>query len=1234
MLIFLPLVCQLGAVGPWEVARKPIHPTTDLVRQGQSCVQVVVPRAAEYFSIGAQVAEALGIACGQPVPVVEGEELIDPATHLLRSDRRRSHFILLGAFFNNPLLARLYYTFYDPTDAYFPGPGGYELRTVGAPFEYGFNCIVLGGSDREGVQRAAKAFIDRLVGPEVPFLREIVPGGAAVRRVERWRAQYSDQWIADLDRYLDRSHPDFQMWFPWWDRSSETAWYQGCLAVAGTTLMRYDVSGLPGAGRAAQRLVRAILDQADVLDRLENNYFEYCLPQLLLGWDRAEEAPLFTDQERQAMAQLLAHIGQLSDESFWNYRDPGQPVDQVSFQGRHQLDGTKAMFDLATYLQRNCEISAEFRQMTEKWQQGARALFAKHATAPLVADAYFGFYEAQLVAEWALASGDHTYFDNGGLRTAAQLSTATIDNLLGGYAFGWGSEGVTVMAAPPLLGLMAEWVYDEPSPARSLPAWQEAEGDVAGDRWTFWNDSDLGVFSFRFPWRYPPAIPGGITVIPLSEAIYRDVRNKRMDLFQGMADTSAPLERCFHKLSLRRGLDPASEYLLLDGQGGVVYSMVDTNSILKLTDRGQRLLVAHYGQPGALGQNVIAVSTGLLPEPMEYAASLERAMELETFGAISSRAARWNGLDWTRHILWLKGRGFIVLDELTPLDGERDVFLTATWNTVAPPIIVGQTAEVPLPAGVFRIATARPVSVRAEDKTVRQRQTAHLTPGQPATFASWLYASTPESPQDYEVREVSPTALLLRGETPTTWLALVGVGHTILTTPEGVLAVNAEAFSIAAASPVAPSWLSLAGFRSLRLEDEEILSGDGSSSFEWCPETGDFRFPRATSAPRPLPSAHRQLPSGLLARLLAAAWNAAAVPAAPQPAASPEPPLAAEWEWTPAQPASAGPLRAGDLNGDGVAEIVARIGPGRIVALSSEGKPLWQHERLEGLADVFAADLEGKGTADVLVVENPRRVVRLRGDGTVVWVWEGVPNNVNLVYADDLNGDGGLEIIVGYFNGYLALTAAGELLWRKSGYGHNATLCRVRDLDGDGVPELLGGSMAATFCIFDEARAQGVPKAAFTNVRIAGLEFADADGDAREEVLLATDQGLACYSPAADQYLWTRRSDTPLVGLSLFQTDLGPHLFTATQGAFAQIFSLQGQLEANQLVGDAINALCPCGQGYFALACDDGWVRLVDTHLQPTARAVVPGRPTALLEAGGHLIVGSDSGQIQAFKVP
>jgi len=99
-----------------------------------------------------------------------------------------------------------------------------------------------------------------------------------------------------------------------------------------------------------------------------------------------------------------------------------------------------------------------------------------------------------------LCQRDHTYFDNGNLRTAAQLSTATIDSLLGGYAFGWGGEGIATMAAPPLIGLMAEWVYDEPSPARSLPACGRPTGP-GRDRWTFWNDGDLGVFSFRFPWR-------------------------------------------------------------------------------------------------------------------------------------------------------------------------------------------------------------------------------------------------------------------------------------------------------------------------------------------------------------------------------------------------------------------------------------------------------------------------------------------------------------------------------------------------------------------------------------------------------------------------------------------------------------------------------------------------------------------------------------------------------------
>jgi hypothetical protein len=485
-----------------------------------------------------------------------------------------------------------------------------------------------------------------------------------------------------------------------------------------------------------------------------------------------------------------------------------------------------------------------------------------------------------------------------------------------------------------------------------------------------------------------------------------------------------------------------------------------------------------------------------------------------------------------------------------------------------------------------------------------------------------------------------------------------------MASPEGTLEVDADAFAISA------DRVALVGVRSLRIGEQEILTGDGHLSFEWHPqaregliaaESDRFVVSHVTkwSGVPPHGTPLRFVPdyerADSLGRLLTAAWDAASPPQPPPPfvVRRPEqevkdravPPgatdgadykqsLEAVWEFTPDQPAPAGSLRAGDLDGDGVAEVVVRIGAKRVVALSASGQQLWQYEHEEGIADVFLADLEGQGQADVLVVEHPRRVVRLRGDGTVAWEWAGVPNTVNLVYADDLNGDGRPEVLVGYFSGYLALNAAGELLWTKFGYGHNATLCRVRDVDGDGVPELLGGSLAATFCLFDEAQEQGVPKPAFTNVQITGLEFADADGDGQEEVLLATDQGLACYSPAADKYLWTRRSDAPLVGLALIPREDGPHLVTATRGAFAQTFSLQGELQENRLVGDAVNALCPCGEGRFALACDDGRVRLVDPDLRPTAWAAVQGRPTALFCVGDRLMVASDTGVVQAFRLP
>ena len=97
--------------------------------------------------------------------------LEDPDPSLLR--KADGPVILLGNLSNNRCVKELYYQHLLFTDRTYPGPGGYELRTLLDPFATGFNILHIGYSDSEGLEKAAASFKQKQTKEGLPYLCEI-----------------------------------------------------------------------------------------------------------------------------------------------------------------------------------------------------------------------------------------------------------------------------------------------------------------------------------------------------------------------------------------------------------------------------------------------------------------------------------------------------------------------------------------------------------------------------------------------------------------------------------------------------------------------------------------------------------------------------------------------------------------------------------------------------------------------------------------------------------------------------------------------------------------------------------------------------------------------------------------------------------------------------------------------------------------------------------------------------
>ncbi len=78
-------------------------------------------------------------------------------------------------------------------------------------------------------------------------------------------------------------------------------------------------------------------------------------------------------------------------------------------------------------------------------------------------------------------------------------------------------------------------------------------------------------------------------------------------------------------------------------------------------------------------------------------------------------------------------------------------------------------------------------------------------------------------------------------------------------------------------------------------------------------------------------------------------------------------------------------VRTGDLDGDGVPEVVAGAENWRFYAYKADGTPLWNYESVHPSRSGAVADLDGDGRCEVLCGTHYYWLPALKGDGTKLW---------------------------------------------------------------------------------------------------------------------------------------------------------------------------------------------------------------------------------------------------------
>jgi len=201
----------------------------------------------------------------------------------------------------------------------------------------------------------------------------------------------------------------------------------------------------------------------------------------------------------------------------------------------------------------------------------------------------------------------------------------------------------------------------------------------------------------------------------------------------------------------------------------------------------------------------------------------------------------------------------------------------------------------------------------------------------------------------------------------------------------------------------------------------------------------------------------------------------------------------------------AGPSLA-DLDADGTPEII--IGN---QVLNADGSLRWQGLAANKFILSTVADLDLDGSPEVISAAN--NLTAYRNDGTIFW--QSVPTPFGKVGIGNFNDDPYPEIAVVFVDLYL-LDHQGSILWGPvmlpgGGAGGVPT---IADFDGDGLPEIgiAGGSRYVVFDT-DGSVLWTTPTQDFSSGGTGSSAF-DFDGDGQVEIVYADERYLRVYNGA------------------------------------------------------------------------------------------------------------------------
>jgi hypothetical protein len=621
-------------------AAHPLYPDTTLAQDGQARVVIVAPPDPDWSRTAQDLAAAIEQAGGARPAVRDGNQVTN-------ADLAASNAILLGNVANNRAMLYAYSHYQTFADGVFPGPGGYELRTAQDPWGKGTNLIIVGASDLAGLQAGVQALHAGLKpGPTLtlPRLSEVKLGGAAATRWGSLFTQPLDEaWVQSQQRAAEQA--------------LETGGHTGLFSQIAGVGTQYALTGREPYAKVFVWLVKRAYQhyqtKPDTYGGPWGMDSDFPSQEVIPAWDAVEECPALTAEERLEVSRILFQY--ITDAAL-----PEASGAAAEAAGGRLVSNHGTFAALGTYLAG--EFFAKYYDSAEakQWLEFGDTTFTNLAQGAKVHEDCNGYqWLTQLhVMRYALSKPDLTYFANGNARQAADLAILTMDNL--GYQVPYGDTGEWTCWFSELPVLRAcEWYYRDGRYQWAINRKVALTGRVA-----------YGEYDPQAPEREPADLIGA-RAWPLDAKYHADSG-------QGVP----PLAKSVDKVAFRQSFDAQGQYLLLDGLNNGGHRHMDGNSLPQWTERDRVWLAdADYIKSLPKYHNGVLILKDGQSATIPGLCELESFADLPNFAGSVTTLRDYAGVDWRRHVLWLKGQAFIVADQMVAKE-TGDFSFRAVWQTV------------------------------------------------------------------------------------------------------------------------------------------------------------------------------------------------------------------------------------------------------------------------------------------------------------------------------------------------------------------------------------------------------------------------------------------------------------------------------------------------------------------------------------------------------------------------